>query len=203
MSHLATADRKRTRVWPLAVALLTTIALVSGAASCDRHVAERAQGASPRAPATARAADDRPTRLTIPRIDVRTSVVSLGLNADQTVEVPADPTKAGWYRYGSVPGRSGSTVILGHVDSDSGPAVFYRLRSLARGDLIYVRLSDGTRVRFAVDSVATYPNDEFPATKVYRADGPSRLVLVTCGGNYDASRGGYQANVVVSARASG
>jgi hypothetical protein len=48
--------------------------------------------------------------------------------------------------------------------------------------------------------VRLYPNARFPAEKVYAARGGRFLNLVTCGGEYDASRGGYQANVVVNAR---
>ena len=63
-----------------------------------------------------------------------------------------------------------------------------------------VRLDDGSLVRFAVHSVETYANEDFPAQKVYGRQGPSQLNLVTCGGDYDAAKGGYQSNVVVNAR---
>lgn len=181
--------------------LLTVLAFTSALSGCGQQQPERTQAVPAVARPTSHTRTDelRPIRLTIPGIDVRTSVVSLGLNPDQTVEVPSDPTQAGWYRFGSVPGRPGSTVILGHVDSDNGPAVFYRLRQLALGDHIEVRLADGSRAQFEVDNIATYANARFPATQVYRADGPSHVILVTCGGRYDAARGGYQANLVVSA----
>ena len=63
-----------------------------------------------------------------------------------------------------------------------------------------VRLDDGTLARFEVRSVETYANEDFPAQKVYGTQGSSLLNLVTCGGDYDAARGGYQSNVVVFAR---
>lgn len=141
----------------------------------------------------------RPTHLRIPAIDVSATVTSLGIHPDQTVEVPARPDEAGWYRLGSHPGEAGSAVILGHVDSTRGPAVFYRLRSLTRGDEIAVRASDGSVTHFEVTSISTYANADFPAQKVYRSTGPPGLALVTCGGRYDAAHGGYQANVVVYA----
>lgn len=141
----------------------------------------------------------RPTHLRIPAIDVSATVTSLGIHPDRTVEVPARPDQAGWYRLGSHPGEAGSAVILGHVDSTHGPAVFYRLRSLTRGDEITVRASDGSVTHFEVTSISTYANADFPAQKVYRSTGPPGLALVTCGGRYDAAHGGYQANVVVYA----
>jgi sortase (surface protein transpeptidase) len=141
----------------------------------------------------------RPTELQIPAIGVATSLVALGLNADGTVEVPTDPNRAGWYDRGPAPGEPGSAVILGHVDSTSGRAVFYRLVTLTPGASITIARSDGTVVRFVVRNVTTYANDHFPAAAVYRDRGTTTLTLVTCGGTYDEARGGYQANVVVSA----
>lgn len=141
-----------------------------------------------------------PAQLLIPTIGVSARVIRLGLNADRTVEVPTDPATTGWYRLGAVPGAEGSAVILGHVDSVDGPAVFYRLRFLVPGDRIVVRAADGSAARFRVTEVATYPNDEFPAQRVYGPHGDRHaLQLVTCGGDYDPESG-YQANVVVYSR---
>lgn len=143
----------------------------------------------------------RPEALRIPAISVDTSLVDLGLNADDTVEVPRAATVAGWYDQGPVPGQIGSAVILGHVDSVEGPAVFYRLSELVAGDRVDVRVSDGSVSTFRVDRVATYDNEEFPAQQVYAGSpGRATLNLVTCGGVYDADRGGYQSNVVVSTK---
>lgn len=142
----------------------------------------------------------RPVAISIPAIGVRSVLAPLGLNPDGTVEVPADPAAAGWYRLGTRPGAMGSAVILGHVDSRQGPAVFYLLGTLSRGDAVDVRLADGLSARFRVSSVRTYANEQFPAHQVYAAQGARVLNLVTCGGAYDADRGGYQANVVVSAQ---
>lgn len=138
-----------------------------------------------------------PKYLRIPAIGVSTNVISLGLKSDKTVQVPKDASEAGWFKQGPVPGQLGSSVILGHVDSTQGPAVFYQLRYLKPGNQISVRLSDGAIAHFKVARVATYLNENFPATKVY-AGSPGRptLNLVTCGGEYKADAGGYQSNVV-------
>lgn len=143
----------------------------------------------------------KPTLLEIPAIDVATPLVSLGLQDDDTVEVPADPDLAGWYRFGVPPGHQGAAVILGHVDSVDGPAVFARLGSLRVGDELQVELDTGATVGFAVTGVQTFANADFPARRVYRSRGGHHdLNLVTCGGVYDAANGGYQSNVVVFTR---
>ena len=139
-----------------------------------------------------------PVRIGIPAIQVSADITSLGLNRDGTVEIPKDPDEAGWYRKGPAPGEPGSAVILGHVDSTVGPAVFYRLKDLDRGDQIAVGLGGGTVAHFEVARVAHYAIEDFPRRKVY-AGTPDRpaLNLVTCGGKYDREAGGYQSNVVV------
>jgi hypothetical protein len=137
-----------------------------------------------------------PVELRIPAIEVSVPVSGLGLNPDQTVEVPTDFQKPGWYRLGTAPGQIGSAVILGHVDSYRGPAVFFRLRALQIGDAVEVTLADGAIARFAVTEVVTYPKDRFPAEQVYGAHGNSALVLVTCGGEFDRKARSYRSNVV-------
>ncbi len=85
-----------------------------------------------------------PVALRIPALGVDETLITLGLNPDETVEAPTDFDKPGWYKFGPAPGQLGSAVILGHVDSYEGPAVFYRLKDLEAGDSIEVSLADGT-----------------------------------------------------------
>jgi hypothetical protein len=141
----------------------------------------------------------RPTAVRIKSIGVAASIRPMGIRADRTVEVPDNPDDVGWYSPGSVPGQAGSAVLLGHVDSVHGPAVFARLRWLSRGAEVDVSGSDGSISRFEVTKSATYANADFPARRVYQVTGRPRITLVTCGGDYDRARGGYQANVVVYA----
>ncbi len=142
-----------------------------------------------------------PVHLGIPGIGVDARLVRLGLNDDGTVEVPTVPATAGWFGLGTVPGRRGSAVILGHVDSVDGPAVFAGLSTLRTSDRVRVVLSDDGLVEFEVAGVETYANADFPAQRVYAGSRRARaLNLVTCGGEYDRERGGYQSNVVVYTR---
>jgi sortase (surface protein transpeptidase) len=138
-----------------------------------------------------------PTELRIPAIGLDTSLSTLGLNADGTVQVPTDIQQPGWYRYGSSPGQEGSAVILGHVDSYEGPAIFFKLRTLVAGDVVDVSLADGATAQFAVDSVSQYQKSDFPDQAIYAAHGASELQLVTCGGEFDTQTGHYLSNLVV------
>jgi sortase (surface protein transpeptidase) len=142
-------------------------------------------------------APSTPQSLRIPAITLSIPLISLGLNTDGTVEVPTDYAQAGWYRHGPTPGEAGSAVILGHVDSHQGPAVFYHLRELRPGDRIEVTREDGSIVDFAVTTVATYPKTQFPAEQVYANSDGNHLQLVTCGGDFDNQTRSYLSNVVV------
>ncbi|WP_256790332.1 class F sortase [Frankia sp. AvcI1] len=137
-----------------------------------------------------------PVALRIPAIGVEVPVSALGLNPDRTVQVPTDFREPGWFRLGPSPGQMGSAVILGHVDSHSGPAVFFRLRYLNAGDRVDVTLADGTIAHFEVSAVRMYPKRQFPARQVYGSHGYSALQLVTCGGVFDTRTHSYQSNVV-------
>ncbi|MFE7801416.1 class F sortase [Nocardia sp. NPDC057440] len=137
-----------------------------------------------------------PVELHIPAIAVDGPLSELGLNPDRTVELPTDFQVAGWYRNGPPPGDMGSAVILGHVDSYTGPAVFYRLSSLRPGDQVDVTRADRSVAHFLVQEVATYLKSEFPTHEVYDSRGYSALQLVTCGGEFDHTIRSYLSNVV-------
>jgi sortase (surface protein transpeptidase) len=139
-----------------------------------------------------------PVRIGIPRIGVSSPLIQLGRTADGTVDVPP-PKVAGWYAPGTRPGDPGSAVILGHVDSKTGPAVFYRLRELRSGDEIKVERADGSALRFVVERTAMYPKKRFPTDDVYYPTLAPGLRLVTCGGAFDDNWGHYLSNVIVFA----
>lgn len=141
----------------------------------------------------------RPVAVTVPTIGVSSDLARLGRAADGAIEVPADWQQAGWYRKGPKPGQVGPAVILGHVDSRAGPAVFHRLRELRPGDAIHVDRADGTTVTFVVDSVERHAKTRFPSDEVYLPTLRPTLRLVTCGGAFDAASGHYRDNVVVFA----
>ena len=140
-----------------------------------------------------------PVRLVIPAIGVATRLVRLGLEADGAMAVPADFGRAGWFAEGPAPGQVGPAVIAGHVDSRTGPAVFYRLRELRPGQAVLVERADGTRLRFVVEQARSYPKASFPTADVFGPVPSAALRLITCGGDFDRAQGSYRDNLVVFA----
>jgi sortase (surface protein transpeptidase) len=140
-----------------------------------------------------------PVRLRIPAIGVSTPLVKLGRLPDGTLQVPKAWGTAGWYDQGPRPGQPGPAVILGHVDSKSGPAVFYQLRTLRPGDTVRVGLADGRTLVFRVQRLQRYPKNQFPTQAVYFPTLGRELRLITCGGDFDYARHSYVDNIVVYA----
>jgi hypothetical protein len=142
-----------------------------------------------------------PVRLAIPAIDAESSLMSLQLNPDRTVQVPplSNPMQAGWYSLGPTPGEAGASVILGHVDGRREPGIFFRLNELRSGDRVLVARQDGTTAWFVVYRTEQAPKDDFPTKDVYAATARPELRLVTCGGSFDRESGNYRDNVIAFA----
>ncbi|MGW2210864.1 class F sortase [Streptomyces sp. NPDC001781] len=190
-----------------AAAAAGSLLVSCGGHSEDAASTARSRGAhaTPRPsadPSNASAATRRsvPVRLRIPGIGVDTPVMRLGLAQDGTVQVPPITAhdQAGWYQGSPVPGRTGPSVILGHVTVGAyGDGVFRRLDRLRRGDEIGVRLENGVSAEFTVTSVRTVAKAEFPTKAVYGDVDRPELRLITCGGPRTGD--GYRDNVIVFA----
>jgi sortase (surface protein transpeptidase) len=141
----------------------------------------------------------QPTGLVIPTIGVSTQLVRLGLTSTGALQVPATTSVAGWYTGSARPGAIGSAVIAGHIDSVSGPGVFFRLRLLRPGNRVYVRRANGSVAVFQVTAVHTYLKSQFPTVAVYGPEPNAQLRLITCGGTFDYATGHYLSNVIVYA----
>jgi Sortase domain len=138
-----------------------------------------------------------PVALQIPAIGVRTSLTRLGLTRQGTLQVPSSPSVAGWYTGSPRPGEIGSSIIAGHIDSSYGPGVFYRLRELHPGNLMYVRQADSRLAIFRVTGVHQYSKAHFPTAAVYGPVPDAELHLITCGGRFDYATHSYLSNIVV------
>lgn len=140
-----------------------------------------------------------PERLSIPAIGVSSSLETLGIGSGGTVDVPKNPDRPGWLDRSPAPGQQGPAVIIGHLDSRTGPAVFLRLRDLAVGDPVVVTRHNGTKVTFTVDGVRSFRKSQFPSAATYGPVPGPALRLITCGGNYDHATKSYESNVIVFA----
>lgn len=137
--------------------------------------------------------------ISIPDLGIAQPMVGLGIMADGRLAAPEVFEDIGWWSDGPAPGEPGAAIVVGHVTSKDGPAVFYDLPSLEIGAVVSFQRPDGTTVRFRVTDKQTFPKDDFPDDLVYRLDGKPSVHLVTCGGIFDRRTGHYPDNVVVFA----
>ncbi|WP_327009347.1 class F sortase [Dactylosporangium sp. NBC_01737] len=143
-------------------------------------------------------ADAPPTRLRIASLGVDTGLESLTTDAAGQLQSPKVYEEAGWFAAGTAPGDPGPAVLAGHVDSRTGPAVFYKLHELKAGDRVEVQRG-GAWLTFTVTAREHYAKAKFPSEKVYGPTPLPELRLITCGGDFDAARHSYRDNVVVYA----
>lgn len=139
-----------------------------------------------------------PTRLSAPNIGLDEPLIGLGLTESGEMQVPTDYDDVGWFTGGGRPGAIGSpTVLAGHVDSTTGPAVFDRLSELETGDVVVVEDEAGGRAEYRIDEIGDYGKDEFPTASVFGAVPADEIRLITCSGDFDAAVGSYERNLVV------
>lgn len=144
-----------------------------------------------------------PRRLRIPSLDINAKIGAIGVEANGELEVPDNVRNLGWYRYGPAPAEPGATVIAGHVDSrEQGPGAFFDLRTLDVGARVTVTDSSGDAHRYDVVARRTYDKSVLPIDELFSRAGPSQLVLITCGGDFDSSSRSYRDNVVIYAQPS-
>ncbi|WP_328477377.1 class F sortase [Streptomyces sp. NBC_00377] len=202
--------RKRAPWGVIALVLLTGLALIrngsgefdigppqpASAAAADSRTAAGALGRTPAPLAFA-----VPDRVRIPAIRVDAPVMSVGLDADGWVGAPPpeDPNLAGWFTGGVSPGEKGTAVVVGHVDNTLGPAVFYGLGALKKGNRVEVSRMDGKTAVFEIYGIEVFEKNNFPGDRVYASKGAPELRVITCGGGFSKANG-YDGNVVAFAR---
>lgn len=158
---------------------------------------------SPTAPPLAAS---RPTSISIASVGIRSEIKPIGLADDGTLAVPKpgpDLDKAAWFEKSPTPGQPGPSIIEGHVDSESGPSVFFELGKVRPGDKVRVTRADGVVAVFTVSAVRDYAKKKFPTDTVYGAKDLSRpaLRLITCS-DFDSSLRTHVGNTVVFAELS-
>lgn len=207
----ATERRRRRTPWgAFALVLLSGLALIrNGSGEFN---------SSPPQPASAAAPDTRSVfgvpppgvqplpysmadRIVIPAIRVDAPITPVGLDSDGWVGAPPpdDPNLAGWFTGAVSPGETGTAVIDGHVDNARGPAVFYGLGSLKKGNRVEIQRRDQKTAVFEIYGIEVVAKQNFPGERVYNSNGKPELRVITCGGGFSKQHG-YDGNVVVFAR---
>lgn len=159
--------------------------------------------AAPAAVGTSLAFDYRlgtPVRIIIPKADVNAIIRPIGKDRYGYMETPPDASTVGWYKYGVKPGGKGSSVLDGHLDSETAPGVLYAVKYLRPGDEIFIVDSKQGVLAFAVIDAHTYDAYAFPIAEIFGSNKERIVQLITCDGEFDTLRHTYMERLVVSAK---
>ncbi|MDL2341649.1 MAG: class F sortase [Patescibacteria group bacterium] len=138
-----------------------------------------------------------PVRLLIPKLKVDAKMLYMGKTAAGNMQVPGNVVDAGWYKYGALPGNTGTAVIAGHLDGlKAEPGVFSNLKQLQVGDVVSVRDNAGATVSFSVRALKSYGQNDQPA-EVFSSTSGSHLNLITCTGAWDKTAHQFAQRLVV------
>ncbi len=158
---------------------------------------------TPVAPPAAEVNTSPVTNISFPEYGKNAPVIVLGLDEKGVMESPDGPSDAAWYDFSAHPGSGSNAVFSGHVDwtydGDPGPAVFWHLKDMQAGDIVEVKLEDGTVYKYAVDTVVTVDPDTVDVPSIVGPTPKEIVTLITCGGTFDQSVGHYQSRVIVRA----
>lgn len=139
-------------------------------------------------------------RIVIEKIGVDAPVSVKGVDRNGVMQDPNGAWDVAWYNFSAKPGWGGNAVFSGHVDYiNIGPAVFWNLRRLSDGDLVRVRLGDGTEYEYRVVSTVRYTAYNAPVADIIGHTEKESVTLITCGGTWDARAREYTERLVVRA----
>jgi sortase (surface protein transpeptidase) len=139
-----------------------------------------------------------PVRLEIPAIGVDAPVEHVGRMPNNQIDVPKLPADVAWFDESALPGQSGKTsIIVGHLDSPAGPAVFWDLRRLVPGDELTVTYANGARYVFTVEDKERYYSEQLPRDKLLGRSARRVLNLITCDGAWDRGVASYSQRLAV------
>lgn len=136
-----------------------------------------------------------PVQIQIPKIKLDTAIEQVGVLENGQMGVPEDENQVGWFEPGVTPGSKGNSVIAGHVDSKTGPAIFYQLDQLTKGDDVLIQDEAGNTLRFRVTKTERYDTKTAPIEEIFGATSNRNLNLITCSGTF--GDGGYDKRFVV------
>jgi hypothetical protein len=144
----------------------------------------------------------QPIQLSVPAEQISGAVMAVGTDPrTHLLRVPHSTSRIVWWSYGAQPGDAhGSVVLAAHVDYNGKLGLFFNLDRVPIGALVHVRLHDGRSISYRVDGRQHVDKSQLQHLGIFTRKGNSRLVLITCGGRFDAATRTYADNIVVEAQ---
>ncbi|MEA5366537.1 class F sortase [Amycolatopsis sp., V23-08] len=127
-------------------------------------------------------------------------LVQEDLDADGALKIPEGLDEAAWW--GAKLGADhGVALLSGHVNWKGKKGPFNELWQVKPGQEVKLTDAAGGAWVYKVDAAETIHKSELAgrSEQLFSPDGPHKLLLVTCGGEYVGGKEGYEDNRVVTA----
>jgi sortase (surface protein transpeptidase) len=141
-----------------------------------------------------------PVKLMIPAIGVEAMVEAVAEDPDGAMSVPTFPDDVAWYKLGPGMGVPGNVVFAGHINWDNQVRAFGLLDRLDEGDVIQVIDEQGRGFEYKVEMMHWVRAEGAPLAEIFAQPDYPQVTLITCGGEYVASRREYLDRLIVKAR---
>jgi Sortase domain len=141
-----------------------------------------------------------PIKITIPALGLEAAIEAVGQDPDGAMSAPSDPDEVAWYKLGPGMGVPGNVVLAGHVNWDGRIRTFGYLDKLGAGDVIQIVDEEGRGFEYAVESSHWVRADGAPIEEIFAQPNEPVITLITCGGEYIASRREYLDRLIVKAK---
>jgi hypothetical protein len=127
-------------------------------------------------------------------------LVRRDVGTDGVLPIPSSILQASWWGAG-LNDTIGATVLAGHVNWHGATGPFAELWKSKVGDPVLLVDQTGQATTYHVSQVITLAKNELAqhAEELFSQDGPHRLVLVTCAGQWVGGTIGYASNQIVIA----
>ena len=132
-------------------------------------------------------------RLLIPRLEIDAPFSYKIVPPDGQMPNPNSWDDVAYYDFsqfpdlGGLPGKGGNVVIAGHVDYiRHGPAVFWRVHELQPGDIVTIRMTDGTTYDYKIEFNKVLDPNGADWSGIVSATADESVTLITCTGVFEA-----------------
>lgn len=140
-----------------------------------------------------------PTQLSLPGGGAA-KLVQEDLDANGALKIPEGLDEAAWW--GAKLGADhGVALLSGHVNWKGKKGPFNELWQVEQGQDVKLTDAAGGAWVYRIDATETVHKSELAgrSEQLFSPDGPHKLLLVTCGGEYVGGTEGYEDNRVVTA----
>lgn len=132
-------------------------------------------------------------RLLIPKLEIDAPLTYKAVPPNGQMPNPNSWDDVAYYDFsqfpdlGGLPGKGGNIVLAGHVDYiRHGPAVFWRLNELKPGDVVTIRLTDGTAYDYKIEFNKVLDPGTADWSSIVSATADESVTLITCTGVFEA-----------------